>query len=341
MARRLMAFSHIVFLAPSLIQFSTTQALAIPRLDEPPSLNPQADVPLRIMPLGDSITWGSLSSTGNGYRKALQSLLLASGGKAGSDVDFIGSHTHGDMTDADNEGHSGAFLSEILGFTKLSIDALPNVALIHAGTNDMDFNRDMDTAIDRLEAIIRGVVDGSPGVTVLVARIIFSTDTDMQSRTNTYNKQISQLASDLRSESDKFKIIVVDMSGILTTADLADKKHPNDVGYSKMASAWKTGIDQAKEQGYIISPTKIATGGVGLGLLGSGGNRYCLDSNWASRQEIGTSISNYRAVGVVATGAKDATSSNVLFADVNGMSLIIRRARPKANIEQAMVLMTT
>lgn len=52
-------------------------------------------VPLRILPLGASITWGYLSSTGNGYRKPLRDKLRFEGW----DVDMVGSKSNGDMID--------------------------------------------------------------------------------------------------------------------------------------------------------------------------------------------------------------------------------------------------
>lgn len=52
-------------------------------------------VPLRILPLGASITWGYLSSTGNGYRKPLRDKLRFEGWE----VDMVGSKSNGDMRD--------------------------------------------------------------------------------------------------------------------------------------------------------------------------------------------------------------------------------------------------
>lgn len=225
----------------------------------------EIDVPLRIMALGDSITHGTLSSRGNGYRRPLQELLLGKDGKPGVDVDFIGSQRHGSMTDRDNEGHSGTFLSDIVGFVDLSIGAHPNLVLIHAGTNDMDKNRDVSTAIDRLEAIIRAVASGSPGVTILVAQIIFSTNQAMQTRTDKFNKQIASLVDSLAEEN--IKIMAVDMSDILAKSDMSDKKHPNDRGYRKMAQAWNSAIMNAHAFGMITAPPKpLSSSGFGLGL---------------------------------------------------------------------------
>ncbi|KAK3617285.1 hypothetical protein LTR56_025386, partial [Elasticomyces elasticus] len=55
-------------------------------------------VTLRMLPLGDSITWGYLSSDGNGYRLDLENLL------DGNPVEYIGSQQSGNMADNWNEG---------------------------------------------------------------------------------------------------------------------------------------------------------------------------------------------------------------------------------------------
>ena len=60
--------------------------------------------PVRIMPLGASITWGTSSTDGNGYREELRKHLADDAGVA---LDFVGSQQSGTMTDRDNEGHPG------------------------------------------------------------------------------------------------------------------------------------------------------------------------------------------------------------------------------------------
>ncbi|KAF1985598.1 carbohydrate esterase family 3 protein, partial [Aulographum hederae CBS 113979] len=207
---------------------------------------------LRIMALGDSITWGALSTTGNGWRGPLQKLLLQNGGTAGTTVDFIGSLTHGNMADSDTEGHSGAFLADILPHVHPAIEARPNIVTIHAGTNDMDKNRDVWTAIKRLEAIVRAVATGAPDATIFLARIIPANDKAMQPRSDVYNNQITTLSKTLSREG--LKIFLVDMSDLLTWHDLSDRKHPNDRGYAKMAQKWNGAIVEASRQGLLTAP---------------------------------------------------------------------------------------
>ena len=59
--------------------------------------------PIKIMPLGDSITYGSSSTGTVGYRRLLYQLLIG----VGYDVDFVGNKTNGSPEDfdLDHEGH--------------------------------------------------------------------------------------------------------------------------------------------------------------------------------------------------------------------------------------------
>jgi len=79
---------------------------------------------IRFLPLGGSITYGLGSSHGNGYRDALHKLL-----EPGNTVDFIGSVKAGQMSDNDNEGHSGWTIDQIATAGKYTqaLPALPNV----------------------------------------------------------------------------------------------------------------------------------------------------------------------------------------------------------------------
>lgn len=75
--------------------------------------SPATAAPLKIMPLGDSITYGTGSSTGAGYRGPLQELLVANAGwQPGVDFDFVGTLSDGSYGalpafDDDHQGHPG------------------------------------------------------------------------------------------------------------------------------------------------------------------------------------------------------------------------------------------
>jgi lysophospholipase L1-like esterase len=266
------------------------------------------------MPLGDSITWGSLSSTGNGYRGPLEELFSA----AGVDVDFIGTRKHGSMADNDNQGHSGSFLAEIKEYSLLSVAARPNIILLHAGTNDMDLNRDVATAPDRLAAIIDQLLAKCPDASILVAQIIMSTDAAMQARTDAYNAAIAGLVRRYQEEQGRH-VMAVDMSKILTRTDLADKKHPNDSGYRKMASAWRDAIQRANDAGWVKKPAPYEGFGFGLGLDGTPGTgTLCEGPNWVNQGTVADLIRVWDPQGQVAPGVDGATQETVVFGDVDG-----------------------
>ncbi|KAL1878448.1 hypothetical protein Plec18167_004520 [Paecilomyces lecythidis] len=203
--------------------------------------------PLRILPLGDSITFGYRSSDGNGYRWRLEQSL-----SQGNRVNMIGSVSSGTMCDNQNEGHNGAVISEIATYANRSLPMRPNVVLIHAGTNDMNEPDDPDTAPARLGSLIDQVVAACPDAAVLVAKIIPAASATTMARINTYNNAVPGVVAK-RANAGK-KVMVVDFSHALTTKELVDGIHPTDEGYRKMGDVWYKGVQEAGLNGWIKKP---------------------------------------------------------------------------------------
>ncbi|MGC0360678.1 lysophospholipase L1-like esterase [Streptomyces sp. SAI-124] len=102
-----------------------------------------APTPLRLMPLGNSITWGVGSPSGNSYRSFLANKLTAEG----HTLDFVGSGRNGTMSDPDNEGHSGWRIDQIAGIADSVLARYrPNVVTLEIGTNDLNGNYQIPTA---------------------------------------------------------------------------------------------------------------------------------------------------------------------------------------------------
>ena len=202
---------------------------------------------LRIMPLGDSITFGYRSSDGNGYRQYLLTAL------AGNNVKFIGSQKAGTMTNNENEGHSGAIIDQIASYAYLSLPERPNVVLLMAGTNDMNNNVDPDGAPARLSALIDEILAACPDAVVVVAQIIPAANLDTFTRLTTYNARISLLVNQKQTAGKH----VIKAWMPLTTDDLSDGLHPNDLGYSKMANGWIDALVRAKSKDWIGQPVVI------------------------------------------------------------------------------------
>jgi lysophospholipase L1-like esterase len=232
---------------------------------------------LRVLPLGDSITWGVGSSTGNSYRAFLTDRLRAEG----HSVDMAGSGRNGDMADPDNEGHSGWRIDQIAGIADYTLARYrPNVVTLEIGTNDLGQQYQVPTAPDRLHALIDRITRDAPDATVLVGSLIISTSSTEEPLRGPYNAAIPGI---VQSEQAAGRHVgYVDMSA-LTAADLADALHPNDNGYRKMADAFDAGIQAADRAGWI-KPPGTAGRAVRSGVAGK-----CLDVNAADRTN-GTAV---------------------------------------------------
>lgn len=215
---------------------------------------PPGPVALRVMPMGDSITFGTGSSTGAGYRTGMRELLVAGGRPA----DLVGDRRSGTGPDPDHEGVPGAVIAEIAARSRVSVPFhRPDVVTLHAGTNDL--NRDVDPAgaPARLGALIDRILAGSPGVTVLVATLVPARSPATQARIGRYNEQVMRLAEGRRRAGQRVR--PVSMAGV-TPADLADALHPSDAGYRTMAAAFHAAIEQSIADGWLTRPTTGARG---------------------------------------------------------------------------------
>ncbi|WP_232791401.1 GDSL-type esterase/lipase family protein [Streptomyces capitiformicae] len=229
-----------------------------------------SDTPLRVMPLGDSITWGVGSSTGNGYRGPLWNRLAADG----HPLDFVGTVRGGSMSDPDNQGHPGYKIHQIAALADASLTRYrPNVVTLHLGTNDLNESYQVSTATDRLKSLVNQITAAAPDATVLVASLVVSTSGSEEQYRAAYNQAIPRIVSDAQAAGKK--VAYVDMSS-LTTADLDDTLHPNDSGYQKMADAFHRGVQTADSAGWLRNPAP-APAPVQSGIAGK-----CMDVNGAS-----------------------------------------------------------
>jgi lysophospholipase L1-like esterase len=253
----------------------------------PGTSSPAAASALRLMPLGDSITWGVGSSTGNGYRAPLWDEL----GAEGHATDFVGTLQGGNMSDPDNEGHSGWRIDQIAGIADSTLATYkPNVVTLEIGTNDLNQNYQVSTATDRLHALVDQITADDPGATVLVASLIISTNSVEEPNRPAFNQAVPGI---VQAEQAAGKHVgYVDMSS-LTTADLSDALHPNDGGYQKMADAFNTGIQAADSAGWITPPAALGTA-VQSGIAGK-----CMDVS-AGSSVNGTAVQVWSCNGTIA-----------------------------------------
>ncbi len=206
--------------------------------------------PLKIMPLGDSITFGEGSLTSNSYRIDLQNRLEA----AGLDVDFVGSQRAGApaTADLDNEGHPGWTIEKIAAeLTGWLTTYRPDVVLLMIGTNDMNRNIDVANAPARLAALIDQIHATVPAARIFVQQLTSAkVRPDIQARIDAYNAAMPAVL-----DGKGPLVHLVDQSGIRGLL-LSDKLHPNDFGYAKMSY----NLYRAMEQVLNVAGTPWPTG---------------------------------------------------------------------------------
>ena len=202
----------------------------------------QVPNPVKIMPLGDSITegWNGTEGVG-GYRTSLYSDLVNNG----FHVDFVGSQKNGTGLDNDNEGHVAYSTAEIMDDVTGWLMSNPaDVVLLHIGTNDIQTTQNVSLIVTKVEGILDNIdqwgSNNGRNVTVVIARIILRSDSvSWNTTTKSYNDALQAMVS--TRIANGHRLIMVDMEHALTyPTDLiiADGVHPTPIGYEKMATVW-------------------------------------------------------------------------------------------------------
>jgi VCBS repeat-containing protein len=231
------------------------------------------DSKIRIMPMGDSITYDVHSNDTRpieeriSYRKALWESLA--GGFYY--VDFVGNKPAGSGFDLDNAGFSGITSEGLLSVLNSGINTEPiiedvietdgpylnyyptDVILLHIGTNDIfRYGLPTDISVGNVAAILDEIDRYSPNVTVILAEIVNfseSAPTDWTIATTNLNAAVSAMAQERIENGDKIMVVNMETGAGLDYQidsdgappfdhDFWDQVHPNDLGYGKMAPLW-------------------------------------------------------------------------------------------------------
>jgi lysophospholipase L1-like esterase len=211
--------------------------------------------PLRIMPIGDSITEGG-DGTG-GFRRPLFDKLSATWGMP----NFVGSRNMRqsdpvDFVDHDEDGYSAYRIDQITsgkGFwnappleTRLKAWD-PAVVTIHAGTNDAQQNfyfwgnpkTGFPGVVDRLDDMVSRIVAFNPEIYILLAQIV-PANAPASETTQAYiralNAKIPALVA--RHQAQGHRVSLVDMYTPMLAYPHPDGIHPSAEGYAVMAEQW-------------------------------------------------------------------------------------------------------
>ncbi|KPI19160.1 hypothetical protein OV450_2155 [Actinobacteria bacterium OV450] len=201
---------------------------------------------LRIMPLGDSITAGTGSTDGRGYRGPLWDLMA---GQSRYTPDFVGSMKNGPIPDPDNEGHSGWTIDTI----RAQIDtwettAGPDVVLLHLGINNLKReNENPVTAANKLSELIDHLQYNRPGVTVICIGLLTET-AGVEEQTKTFNSVIRGQVASRQAAGQHFRF--VEPPKMTLPDEMLDGLHPQDSGHVKLAGAYYGALEQAVTDGW-------------------------------------------------------------------------------------------
>jgi lysophospholipase L1-like esterase len=208
------------------------EVMVAPHKDAP------ASMPVRVMPLGDSITDGLQSS--GGYRSDLWQYMKADGMK----TDFVGSRSSGppQLGDHDDEGHPGWRIRQLSQHARgWLLEYRPGVVLLQIGTNDVIQRSGLPAAPARLGALLDLITTTVPAAQVYVATITPLASRVKDARARTLNAAIPGLVGDMAAAGRH--VHLVDMHSALSKDDLSgDGIHPTSGGYAKMAARWYSAI---------------------------------------------------------------------------------------------------
>jgi lysophospholipase L1-like esterase len=214
-----------------------------------------ATTPIKIMPVGDSVTAG-IGSTGQGsYRTDLYKLYT----NAGLSIDFVGSQSNGpsSLPDKNHEGHSGWVISQIASNVNSWLNTYnPDVMLLMIGGNDTLAGTVPTTALGNL---IDQITNQKPNLTLFVADYYYSLPSNANYQLIVqYDAAIPGLVQQ-KANAGKHVYFVKLSDANLATSEYADGLHPTDSGYSKLATIWNrdtTSIIKSLVGGATPTPTQ-------------------------------------------------------------------------------------
>ncbi len=212
--------------------------------------------PCKVLPLGDSITYGLITVAADkassdssvngkdshgGYRVKLFSDAVAASHK----MTFVGSQMNGPTTVANmpfpksHEGWSGYTIAQIQGKAASDLTSGAHIILVHAGTNDT-YGTDPSGAPARLSTLVDYLTTNYPTALIVVAKII-----PYPSQTTNTNLINNSIAAMVQSKVSAGKhVIVADLNTGFTTSSMlaGDGVHPNQKGYDWMGDTWYAAI---------------------------------------------------------------------------------------------------
>lgn len=195
-----------------------------------------ATEPLRVMALGDSLTVGTGSSHGGGYRPTFCFRMR----EAGVEIDMVGGKADGPETfDNRHQGYPRAPLYDLsAGVPEKVRTYQPNVVLLLTGSDEAEddsfsphaFEANLQVMIDRLFASKRDAK-------LLIATVPPPRFGKRAGPRRALNELVRRAVRE-RAERGEAVYLVDTYKLLDPQRDMVDKSHPNDSGYERIGEAF-------------------------------------------------------------------------------------------------------
>lgn len=197
---------------------------------------PLAVATYRIMPFGDSITYGCCSdyTWGAGYRHYLDDNLRATG----ISFTLVGEQQAGVIPDPACECINGAVIQ---GFTNIVQQGLlarvsTTHMLILLGTNNLYTTSDVQASLDLYNGLLDAIYAAAPSITVIAASVPTNTRANDATVITPFNSGLLNIVNQRHTAGKS--IYFADPHATMTLADLSDGIHPIASGNAKLATAF-------------------------------------------------------------------------------------------------------
>ncbi|MCP3768365.1 MULTISPECIES: cellulose binding domain-containing protein [unclassified Streptomyces] len=250
--------------------------------------------PVRVMPLGDSIT-GSPGC----WRALLWNRLVDAGH---TDIDFVGTlpgQGCGVAYDGDNEGHGGELVTRLAdqGLLPGRLAATrPDIVVMHFGTNDVWSSVSPDRILAAYTELVSQMRAANPDIRLLVAQIIPMNPagcTGCAQRVVDFNARIPGWAA--ATSTTRSPVTVVDQwTGFDTATDTYDGVHPGDAGNEKIAARWYPALADVLDRGVPGDPGGPGDPGDGVTCTAS----FRAGSAWQGGYQAEVTVRNTSAVAL-------------------------------------------
>ncbi len=238
--------------------------------------------PLKVMPMGDSITYGVVAHPNNITSGGYRTFLWNEFQELGLATDFVGSSStpNGGAPDDDHNGYRGKTINWLTsdkwtsvssgdpagpsgGLTQSLNEQKPDVILLMAGTNDSQKDS-VQTMLNDLSKLIDKIAQISPQTELLVAELPpslpeASGGVTRQQKIADFNAALPGLVSNKVTEGKKVSFVPMG----LTIADISSPTidnglHPNLGGYEKIADGFYDAVlNQAGQKESLSGVTQV------------------------------------------------------------------------------------